>query len=172
MSDNVEYMKALIKRAEELVQSEKPEPKPEQVKEPKPKQKRHYSDAQKEAMTERLRLAREKSKQVREIKKDIKEVIKNDEIEEYKEKAKKFVDKSIDGKMEKLQEIKQKRTYNPPKQEIQAPIKPKPEPVVVPTVPAQPAQPAQPPPPPQPQRPKYFLPKMSYAKKHNFLNPL
>ena len=169
MSDNVEYMKALIKRAEELVQAGKQEPKPEPVKETKAKQKRHYSDAQKQAMTERLKNAREKSKQVRELKKDIKEVIKTDEIEEYKEKAKKFVDKSLDDKLEKLQEIKQKRTYNPPKQEIQAPIKPKPEPVVVPTVPAQPAQPAQPP---QPQRPKYFLPKMSYVMKHGFNNPL
>lgn len=169
MSDT-EYMKALIKRAEELVQAETQEPSPS--KEPKIKQKRFYSEAQKEAMSERLRLAREKSKQVRELKKDIKGVIKNDEIEEYKEKAKKFVDKSIDDKLEKLQEIKQKRTYNPPKEEIQGPMKPRmqvqeqpKQEQVAPKVPAVQIQP-------QPERPKYFLPKMSYAKKHNFFNPL
>ena len=159
--------------------------------EPKPKQKRHYSDAQKEAMIERLRLAREKAQKVKEMKGTIKEVVKEEHVEEFNERSKKFAEKSINEKLEIIEKKKQEqktRTYNRPAQEIkqvkaeqpkveqpkveQPKVEPKAEPKVEPAQ-VQPVQPVQVQPvqvqPVQPQL-KYYMPTKSYYKKHNLFN--
>lgn len=175
MSSEDDYLKRLIQRAEELMvnQSKDESIKKLQPPEDKPaKQKRFYSEQQKEKLRERLELARQKSKEVRELKKNIKE-IKSVEIKEEKEEKKaKFNEQSLEDKIEKIKQIRQ---YNPPKEEIQGPKvdpppvqpqPPQPQPVAQPQPAAQPAQP------PQPIKPKYFLPSMKNALKHKFINVL
>lgn len=184
MSNEDDYLKRLIQRAEELMvtqtkdESLKKLPAPTATPE-KTKQKRFYSEEQKQKLRERLELAREKSKEVRALKKNINEIKLSEKKEEKEEKRKeKFNEQSLEDKIEK---IKQLRQYNPPKEEIQGPkvekpdLKPepklltksmepvvaqpenKPEPVVV--TPQQPTQ----------VKPRYYVPTMKYAKRHNFL---
>lgn len=188
MSNEDDYLKQLIKRAEELMvtqetkgykdESLKKIPAPNAPPE-KTKQKRFYSEEQKQKLRERLELARAKSKEVRELKKNIGQIKSSEKKEEKEEKrAAKFNEQSLEEKIEK---IKQHRQYNAPKEEIQGPKVEKPQPQPEPKPEPTPAPaPAPTPtlltssitPAPQPARPKYFMPTMKYVTKHKFNNPL
>lgn len=195
MENQDDYLKRLIQRAEELMETQVTKstqgpndnlsklPAPQTEAPPKgTKQKRFYSEEQKQKLRERLELAREKSKEVRALKKNINDIKSNEKKEEKEEKKAKFNEQSLEDKMQK---IKQLRQYNPPPEgkEIQGPKVEKPAapqsmPEQVPlklssqVQEPQPAQPAQPAPAPVPNRPKYFLPTMKYATKHKFNNIL
>ena len=87
MSNEDDYLKQLIKRAEELMvtqtkdESLKKIPAPNAPQE-KTKQKRFYSEEQKQKLRERLELARAKSKEVRELKKNIGQIKSSEKKEE------------------------------------------------------------------------------------------
>lgn len=195
MENQDDYLKRLIQRAEELMDPKNQKKDSDvnnltklpasnggadQAQPPKgTKQKRFYSEEQKEKLRERLELAREKSREVRALKKNINEIKLNEKKEEKEEKKAKFNEQSLEDKLEKL---KLHRQYNPPKQEIQGPKVEKPSlPPGPPMIANEPEKQSQPPipeqvplkiSPPEPTRPKYFLPTMSYATKHKFINPL
>lgn len=191
MSEEDEYLKQLIKRAEELMVTQTKDESLKKIPAPnaphnseniKTKQKRFYSEEQKQKLRERLELARAKSKEVRELKKNIGQIKSIEKKEEKEEKKAKFNEQSLEEKIEK---IKQHRQYNPPKEEIQGPIlktnlieKPEPQPAPAPA-PAPPPtlltssiSPAPAPAPVGPPKPKYFMPSMKFVTKHKLINQL
>jgi len=172
----MEEIEALIKAEKALKKNDVFEITDREETKPKEKQKRHYSDSQKEALRERLTLAREKAKQIREMKSTIKEVIKDENHEEFKEKTKKYAEQSINERIAMIMKKKEeKKVYNRPTQEIKQNKPVKAEPVKAEPVKAEPVKqevkqsvPVVPVVPVAPQKviPKYYLPKKSYFNKH------
>jgi hypothetical protein len=117
MSDDHDYLMALSKRAQEILNMEKES---KSIKESKPKTKKVMDEEQKKAVIERLAKAREKAVEVRKQKKQIKDAQlkeKHQEFEELKAKYLKPKEEPKETPKEPKETPKRERAVIPPYKE-------------------------------------------------------
>jgi hypothetical protein len=178
MSDK-EYLKLLKERAEELITE------PISNKTSKPKTKKEMTLEQKNKVLENLAKGRTKALEARQIKRQIKDKQKEEEIKEFESLQEKYLGKV--AKREPPKEKPKRQYVEPPpmKEEVQPEIKheiheEKPKPIETPKIietPKPVEKKSEPIPIPKPvitpsqpviNRPSYYMPTMSFIKKYQF----